>query len=98
MTLEQRLTGIKEVEPGGFHVQFSFVFKNGATEVASGVGADDGSVRGNACALEVIGGQRSGGNREAPTRLPAGSIRSTKGTCMSDEVATGTPSAVANSS
>ena len=54
----------KEVEPGGFHVQFSFVFKNGATEVASGVGADDGSVRGNACALEVIGGQRSGGNRE----------------------------------
>jgi hypothetical protein len=35
MTLEQRLTGIKEIEPGGFHVQFSFVFKNGATEVAS---------------------------------------------------------------
>jgi len=51
MTLEQRLTGIKEVEPGGFHVQFSFVFKNGATKMASGVGADDGSVRGNACAL-----------------------------------------------
>ena len=32
-----------------------------------------------------------------PTRLPGGSVACTQGTCMSEEVATGTPAAAASS-